>query len=139
NPGAADGVPGPQTVAALRQYQTAQGVPVTRFLDEATRQALGLVPDTAAGQSGERLRFVYQPTPAYPEEVRQQGWEGTVTLHLELRADGTVGDVQVAHSSGHAVLDTVAQETAKTWKHAPVIQERAPVALGRNSLDLSAR
>ena len=27
NPGAADGVPGPQTVAALRQYQTAQGYP----------------------------------------------------------------------------------------------------------------
>ena len=127
NPGAADGVPGPQTVAALRQYQTAQGLPVTGFLDEATRQALGLVPDTAARQSGERPRFVYQPTPAYPEEARQQGWEGTVTLHLELRADGTVGDVQVARSSGHAVLDTAAQETAKTWKHTPVTQEGEPV------------
>jgi TonB family protein len=127
NPGAADGVPGPQTVAALRQYQTAQGLPVTGFLDEATRQALGFVPDTAARQSGERPRFVYQPTPAYPEEARQQGWEGTVTLHLELRADGTVGDVQVARSSGHAVLDTAAQETAKTWKHAPVTQEGEPV------------
>jgi len=127
NPGAADGVPGPQTIAALRQYQTAQGLPVTGLLDEATRQALGLVSDAAARLSGERPRFVYQPTPAYPEEARQQGWEGTVTLHLELRANGTVGDVQVARSSGHEVLDTAAQETAKTWQHAPVTQAGGPV------------
>jgi TonB family protein len=127
NPGAADGVPGPQTVAALRQYQTAQGLPVTGLLDEATRKTLGLVSDMAARQSGERPRFVYQPTPTYPEEARQQGWEGTVTLHLELRADGTVGDVQVARSSGHAVLDTTAQATAKTWKHTPVPQEGGAV------------
>jgi len=123
HPGTADGVPGPQTVAALRQYQAARELPVTGLLDEATRQALGLVPDTAARQSGERPRFVYQPPPAYPEVARQQGWEGTVTLHLELRPDGTVGDVQVARSSGHELLDTAAQETAKTWKHAPVTQE----------------
>ena len=127
HPGAADGVPGPQTVAALRHYQTAQGLPVTGFLDEATRKSLGLLSDAAARQSGERPRFVYQPTPAYPEVARQQGWEGTVTLHLELRADGTVGDVQVARSSGHEILDTAAQETAKTWKHAPVTQEGGPV------------
>ena len=126
-PGAADGVPGPQTVAALRQYQTAQGLPVTGLLDEATRGDLGLVSDAVAPRSGARPRFVYQPTPAYPEEARQQGWEGTVTLHLELRADGTVGDVQVARSSGHKVLDTAAQETAKTWKHASVAQEGGPV------------
>jgi TonB family protein len=136
NPGAVDGVPGPQTVAALRQYQTAQGLPVTGLLDEATRQALGLVSEAVARQSGEMPRFVYQPRPAYPEEARQQGWEGTVTLHLELRADGTVGDVQVARSSGHEVLDTAAQETAKTWKHTTVSPEGgAGDALGRNQLD----
>jgi TonB family protein len=123
NPGAADGVPGPQTVPALRQYQTAQGLPVTGLLDEATRQALGLLSEAAARQSGERPRFVYQPTPTYPDVARQQGWEGTVTLQLELRTDGTVGEVQVARSSGHAILDTAAQETAKTWKHAAVTQE----------------
>jgi TonB family protein len=125
-PGVADGVPGPQTVAALRQYQTAQGLPVTGLLDEATRKDLGVASDAVAPQNGTRPRFVYQPTPAYPEEARQQGWEGTVTLHLELRADGTVGDVQVAHSSGHEILDTAAQEAAKTWKHAPETQEGGP-------------
>jgi protein TonB len=59
--------------------------------------------------------------------ARQNGWEGAVTLRLELRADGTVGEVQVARSSGHTVLDTAAQEAAKTWKHAPETQDGTPV------------
>src|SRR5215470_7435622 len=129
NPGIADGIPGPQTVTALRQYQKAQGIPVSGLLDEATRQALGLLSATAAAarQSGEEPHFVYQPTPAYPEVARHNGWEGTVTLRLELLADGTVGDVQVGRSSGHDVLDTAAQEAAKTWKHMPPTQEGTPV------------
>ena len=110
----------------MQQYQTAHGLPITGLLDEATRKDLGLVSE-ASPPEWARPRFPYQPTPAYLEEARQQGWEGTVTLHLELRADGTVGDVQVARSSGHEILDTAAQETAKTWKHAPVTQEGEPV------------
>ncbi len=129
NPGTADGIPGPQTLTALRQYQKAQRLPVTGLLDDATRHALGLLSETAAAarQSGEGPYFVYQPTPAYPEVARHNGWEGTVTLRLELLADGTVGDVQVGRSSGHDVLDTAAQEAAKTWKHLPATQEGAPV------------
>jgi TonB family protein len=98
NPGAVDGVPGQQTVTALRQYQKAHGLSVTGLLDDATRQALGILPEPAAvsRQTGEGLRFTHQPTLEYPE---------------------------VARSSGHAVLDTVAQEAAKTWKHVPAIQD----------------
>jgi len=43
---------------------------------------------------------VHQPTSVYPE---------------------------VARSSGHDVLDTAAQEAAKTWKHILAPQEGAPV------------
>jgi TonB family protein len=129
NPGTVDGVPGQQTVTALRQYQKAHGLPVTGLLDDATKQALGTLPEPAAGsrQAGEGLRFTHQPRPEYPEVARQNGWEGAVTLRLELRADGTVGEVQVARSSGHTVLDTAAQEAAKTWKHAPETQDGTPV------------
>jgi TonB family protein len=129
NPGTADGVPGQQTVTALRQYQKAHGLPVTGLLDEATRNALGLPPEPAvARHTAEAPRFVSQPKPEYPEVARQNGWEGTVTLRLELLPDGTVGEVQVVRSSGHNVLDTAAQETAKIWKHEPATQEGAPVA-----------
>src|SRR5438093_253299 len=73
NPGAVDGVPGQQTVTALRQYQKAHGLPVTGLLDDATRKALGMLPEPTAAsrQAGEGLRFTHQPTPEYPEVARQ--------------------------------------------------------------------
>jgi len=40
DPGPIDGIPGPQSEAALRQYQAAHGFPVTGKLDEATRTSL---------------------------------------------------------------------------------------------------
>jgi TonB family protein len=128
NPGAANGVLAKQTVTALRQYQKAHGLPVTGLLDNATRNALGLPSEvTAAPQAAESPRFVHQPRPEYPDIARHNGWEGTVTLRLELLTDGTVGEVQVAHSSGQVVLDTAAQEAAKTWKHVPASQGDTPV------------
>ena len=127
NPGTVDGVPGQQTVTALRQYQKAYGLPVTGLLNDATKNALGLQPESAARPAARSPRFVYQPTPSYPDIARQHGWEGTVTLRLELLANGTVGEVQVARSSGYAALDTAAQEAAKTWKHEPPTQDSTPV------------
>jgi hypothetical protein len=40
--GPIDGVPGPETRTALRQYQAKHGLPATGELDEATRRALGV-------------------------------------------------------------------------------------------------
>jgi S1-C subfamily serine protease len=40
NPGPADGVPGPQTEAAVRAFQRAQGVPETGVINEELRQQL---------------------------------------------------------------------------------------------------
>jgi protein TonB len=130
NPGPSDGAPGAQTVAALRQYQRTHGLPITGLLDEATQRALGfsaaLPPATTTG--GDTVpRFTRQNSPEYPPAARQQGLEGTVTLHLELLADGTVGEVKVAQSSGHALLDTAAQETARTWTHSPAMHNGTAV------------
>lgn len=122
NPGPADGMPGAQTTTALRQYQQARGLPVSGLLDEATRLSLGLGTAALAPGSSSEPRFVHQPKPQYPPEARQNGWEGTVTLRLEMRADGTVGQVAVAKSSGYPALDNAAQEAAHTWKHEPARQ-----------------
>jgi Putative peptidoglycan binding domain len=40
DPGRIDGVLGPRTQEALRQYQASRGLPTTGLLDEATRQAI---------------------------------------------------------------------------------------------------
>jgi TonB family protein len=50
-----------------------------------------------------------------------------VTLRIELLADGTVGEVEVARSSGYLVLDTAAQDAARTWTHKPAMHNGQPV------------
>jgi hypothetical protein len=49
--GAIDGMAGPQTMAAVEQFQAQQGLPASGSLDEATRRALGVQLDkqTVAG------------------------------------------------------------------------------------------
>jgi TonB family protein len=128
NPGPADGVMGPQTLAALERFQRAKGLSVTGLLDDATKQVLGLQspPPSAPSQAAAVPRFVQQPKPEYPLLARQRGWEGTVTLRLKVLPDGTVGAAEVVRSSGHAILDTAALEAARTWTHEPMTHDGAP-------------
>jgi TonB family protein len=125
NPGPADGIAGPQTITALQQFQRTQGFPVTGVLDQATKQAPRLHASAASPSEAAAAapRFVHQPKPDYPLLARQQGWEGSVILRLELVADGTIGAVQIAKSSGHSLLDTAAETAARTWTHVPAIQD----------------
>jgi protein TonB len=44
----------------------------------------------------------------YPEQAWKLGLEGTVTLFVEVSADGRVEDVRVVASSGHPMLDNAA-------------------------------
>lgn len=131
DPGPADGLPGGQTITALRTYQRSQGLPTTGLLDEATKAALGLQAVSPAAPQGTAAeaapQFVHQPRPEYPLEARQQGWEGTVVLRFELLADGTVGQVEIAKSSGHAILDTAARDAIKQWTHTPLTHEGSPL------------
>jgi len=80
-----------------------------------------LLQDNTAGSRGKRTRVRYlEPArPAYPRHAREMGWEGTVVLRMEIRADGTVAEVKVQRTSGHRVLDQAAVATAQGWKFAP--------------------
>ncbi len=49
----------------------------------------------------------------FPYEAIEQGWEGTVTLSLTIFSDGTLGKAEVQESSGHAVFDKDAANTAE--------------------------
>lgn len=64
-------------------------------------------------------RFVSQPEPVYPLLARERGWEGTVVLHIELLANGTMGEVKVAESSGYPILDNAARDAVQQWRHLP--------------------
>jgi peptidoglycan hydrolase-like protein with peptidoglycan-binding domain len=61
--GGVDGVYGPSTTKAVRQFQQAQGLPSNGVVDDATAVALGLLPPTpllAPGSSGDAVRAVQQ-------------------------------------------------------------------------------
>ncbi|MEO8410600.1 MAG: energy transducer TonB [Propionivibrio sp.] len=51
-------------------------------------------------------------TQFYPPAAIEQGLEGEVRLIVKLHADGTVSDVSLAASSGHALLDNAAIRAA---------------------------
>lgn len=59
------------------------------------------------------------PKPEYPEVAKRRGWEGKVTLKVFVHADGTVGEVRVAVSSGHEMLDEAALDAVRRWRFVP--------------------
>ncbi len=56
----------------------------------------------------------------YPQMARANQWQGKVVLKAVIKADGTVANVEVVESSGHAVLDDEALK---------VIREASPLTL----------
>jgi TonB family protein len=71
----------------------------------------------------------YRPTPAYPDLARQAGVEGTVTLWIYVRADGTVGDVQLYNSSGVNSLDQAAMLAARDTRWTPARNNNVAVGV----------
>jgi len=67
--------------------------------------------------------------PAYPEVARRAGIEGTTRLKILVRADGSVGAVEVAASAGDPSLDAAAIAAARTWRFEPARRGADPVAV----------
>ncbi|PZO92414.1 MAG: hypothetical protein DI620_04610 [Haemophilus parainfluenzae] len=71
----------------------------------------------------------YQVKPPYPADARRDGVEGAVRLQVEVLSDNRVGNVQVVHSSGSALLDKSAVDTVKNkYRFEAKIHNGAPVA-----------
>ena len=80
-----------------------------------------LLLDDTARMSGHQTRVHYLEAtrPTYPRRAREMGWHGTVVLRVEVKTDGTAGDVSVHRTSGHGALDQAALSAAKAWLFAP--------------------
>jgi protein TonB len=57
--------------------------------------------------------------PIYPETARRAGWEGRVTVRVEVSADGLPMSVALQKSSGYGVLDQAALRAVKGWRFQP--------------------
>lgn len=64
-------------------------------------------------------RLLERVAPAYPVLARRLGIEGSVTLQVELDAEGSPQNAHVALSSGRSDLDAAAREAVLKWRFAP--------------------
>jgi protein TonB len=67
--------------------------------------------------------------PLYPPQDIRANNEGTVLLSLYILANGSVGEVKLARSSGFPRLDDSALREAKKWRFVPGTSDGAPLAM----------
>lgn len=71
-------------------------------------------------------QVVKEVKPHYPREVMGEGVQGSVVLNVVVRADGTVGEVDVTKAL-HPKLDESAVAAARQWLFNPGQKEGKPV------------
>ena len=74
---------------------------------------------TASSVIKARPLYQYNPKPEYPSLARQRGWEGVVSLLVEVKACGDVASVGLHESCGYKILDKAAVRAVKTWRFIP--------------------
>ncbi len=73
--------------------------------------------DTKCG-TVEAPKLIHRVSPRYPERVRKEKWEGTVTLQAIIGTDGKVSDITVRSSPGKPLSDLLI-EAVKQWQYTP--------------------
>jgi TonB family protein len=63
----------------------------------------------------------------YPSEAQRHGWQGVTDLSFRVRADGSVTDPVVTHTSGYDILDQASLNCVSRWRYTPVLEEGVPV------------
>jgi len=87
--------------------------------------ALAADPAPAAGQPAKARQMA---PPVYPKAAFDQGISGRVVLRVEVRADGTPGDIRVLSSQPAGVFDEVSVAAARQWTFDPAQRDGKAVA-----------
>lgn len=67
------------------------------------------------------------PPTQYPPLAIERQWEGRVILRVQVLAHGVAGQINIEHSSGHALLDDAAAQQVKNWHFLPARRGDQPV------------
>ena len=73
--------------------------------------------------------YAVNPKPIYPKLAIRRNYQGTVTLMVEVLADGSVRDVEVFESSGYSILDRSALRAVQKWRFKPGTKHGTPVTM----------
>lgn len=88
----------------------------------------GGVGEGKGGGISARPDYSINPKPPYPMIARRLGAQGIVILRVQVREDGSVAAVELARSSGFAVLDDSATRTVRdSWRFLPAHIDGSPV------------
>lgn len=93
-------------------------VKMERMPQAATLEAIR---GPAKNQTIVEARPLYRanPPPNYPAMARKREYTGHVVLEVLVGQDGSVADLRLFSSSGHAILDNAAISSVKTWIFEP--------------------
>ena len=105
--------------------QSTQAAPDNTAPTTASKQSS---PNNQETRASANASYLKNPFPPYPAIAEQRHWEGIVVLHVFVTAEGRCGDIKVARSSGHDVLDESALTTVKTWRFEPATRAGIPFA-----------
>lgn len=75
-----------------------------------------------------RANYAHNPKPDYPSIARSRGWQGKVTLRVQVSAEGRSEAVAVEYSSGHEILDDSAVAAVRQWQFVPARRGETAVA-----------
>jgi len=73
-------------------------------------------------------KLILDAAPEYPQSARDQGIQGDVLIRIDLRADGTVGGVELVQAP-HEILAWPSLEAARQLLFEPALQDGQPVAV----------
>tara|TARA_R110002073_G_scaffold260303_2_gene423221 strand:- start:115 stop:759 length:645 start_codon:yes stop_codon:yes gene_type:complete len=71
---------------------------------------------------------VVRVPPTYPRNARSAQIQGSVTMAVTIRPDGTVSDVSVLESDPPRLFDQAAVDAMRRWKFRPKVVDGNPVA-----------
>ncbi|WP_018290780.1 TonB family protein [Verrucomicrobium sp. 3C] len=81
----------------------------------------------ASGTSSAQPDYVRNPPPAYPEECRCRGEQGTVLVKVLVSPRGTAQSVALSRSSGFGPLDRAALDAVRRWRFRAATMGGMPV------------
>ena len=69
------------------------------------------------------------PPPAYPRKARRRGLQGEALLKVQVDSMGQVAQVELANSSGYAILDKAAVKAIWKWRFQPGSEDGVAVSM----------
>ena len=81
------------------------------------------------------LQLLGGSAPIYPQELKNSGIEGYVTLKYDVSTEGKVMNVRIVESDPPRVFDESARRTLSTWRFSPELAE----GLEKKSIDVISR